>query len=107
MLSIDTMAELSRIHRDSFHERGLIEPWSLEDIRFLSLSLCGEAGELANIVKKEWRGDKVESPYHNRKLHEEVADCAAYVALLACALGINLDEIISRKLPAIREKLRA
>lgn len=28
-----------------------------EQVRFMALALCGEVGELANLVKKDWRGD--------------------------------------------------
>lgn len=32
-----------------------------EVINFLALAICGEAGELANCIKKMWRGDSIPS----------------------------------------------
>lgn len=40
------------------HERmtaHLFPAYSSTDERFLALALCGEVGELANMVKKRWR----------------------------------------------------
>lgn len=45
-----------------------------DKIRFMALALCGEAGELANIVKKDWRGDPGD---RRAKLVEELADVGA------------------------------
>ena len=60
-------------------------PGSLEDRRFLALALCGEAGELANLVKKEWRGDI--DPKYGEKVRDELGDVYAYLILNAMAHG--------------------
>jgi NTP pyrophosphatase (non-canonical NTP hydrolase) len=77
-----------------------IVPWSVEDTRFLTLALCGEVGELANLIKKDWRGDKVEFG----KIRDELADVRIYLQLLSVALNVDLDTAIRNKLPAIRDK---
>jgi NTP pyrophosphatase (non-canonical NTP hydrolase) len=80
-----------------------IKPGSPEDRRFLALALCGEAGELANLIKKEWRGDG--DPQFADKLADELGDVYAYLQLLACAFDLNLDTIIEeRTLPKIRQR---
>jgi NTP pyrophosphatase (non-canonical NTP hydrolase) len=66
--------------------------WGLPDnhedrIRFLTLALCGEAGELANIVKKDWRGD---SGDREEALKEEMADVGNYLFFLAKELGMDM-----------------
>lgn len=61
---------------------------SPDDVRFLALSMAGEAGEAANIVKKAWR-DGV--PLNREKLAEEIAGTACYLVGLASAIGIDLD----------------
>jgi NTP pyrophosphatase (non-canonical NTP hydrolase) len=49
------------------------------DIRFLTLGLAGEAGEVANFVKKRWRdGDS-----HDEAIRLEIADVLAYAFMLA------------------------
>jgi NTP pyrophosphatase (non-canonical NTP hydrolase) len=51
----------------------------------LALGLAGEAGELANFVKKEWRdGDD-----RYNEIVGELVDCANYVAMIALQLGVE------------------
>lgn len=57
------------------------------DIRFHALGLAGEAGEVANFVKKRWR-DQIA---HDEDLQKEVADVCAYAFMLADALGMTPD----------------
>lgn len=82
---------------------GTIKPGSPEDRRFLALALCGEAGELANLVKKEWRGDKI--PGLLDKIEDETGDIYAYLSLLCMAYNIRaperiLDEVTMPKIRA-------
>lgn len=58
-----------------------------DDIRFLALSMAGEAGEAANVVKKAWRDGK---PLDRVALAEEIAGTACYLIGLAAAIDINL-----------------
>lgn len=80
----------------------LFSTYSSIDERFLALALCGEAGELANIIKKRWR-DGVD-------LHEEacdeIADIRVYLELLAKCFnieGTKLDERVKQKLVKVVE----
>lgn len=75
--------------------------WSEEDTHFLALALCGEVGELANVIKKEWRGDDIELL---PKLMEEFADVRIYLELLARAYGIDLDVACDEKLLELYER---
>lgn len=61
-----------------------------QDIRFLTLGLVGEAGELANLVKKRWR----DSVAHDDDLRKECADVLAYLMMLAGALGMTPDDLV-------------
>lgn len=65
---------------------------SPEDSRFLSLALCGEAGEVANKIKKRWRGDEIPLS----AISEELADVRVYLELLARCLGLDLDEEVEK-----------
>lgn len=82
---------------------------SHDNVHFLSLALCGEAGELANIVKKHWRGDG----QLGAAALDEVADIVTYAAILYCALGGDtmhregLCANINRKLDIFENKLAA
>ena len=63
-----------------------------EDLRFLTLGLVGEAGELANLVKKEWR----DGPDDLRRIEMrlELADVMAYVMMVATALNMSPQDLL-------------
>lgn len=78
-------------------------PGSDDDIRFLALSMAGEAGEAANIVKKAWRDGK---PLNREKLAEEIAGTACYLVGLASAIGLDLNEEMRRQMAAFEARPR-
>jgi NTP pyrophosphatase (non-canonical NTP hydrolase) len=85
-------------------EGGSFKPGSIEDRRFLALAMCGEAGEVANLIKKQWRGDNI--PNFEALLEEEIGDTFAYLYLLTIAYGMRspsriLEEVI---LPKIKKR---
>lgn len=93
----------------ALHEKmtaGLFPAFSNEDERFLALALCGEAGELANMVKKRWR-DKADL---TEEIRDEIADIRVYLELIAKRFGIEgskLDERVASKLEKVVEKFKA
>lgn len=74
----------------------------LERLRFLSLALAGEAGEVANVVKKQWRDG---SALDVEKLHKELADVGAYYLMLLrhCNLG-DMEPIILAKIKEVEQR---
>lgn len=60
------------------------------DIRFLALGLVGEAGELANFVKKRWRDGET----HAEAIRFEIADVCAYAFMLAQVMGMTPQSLI-------------
>src|SRR4051794_26640108 len=72
-----------------------------EIIRFLALAICGEAGELANLIKKSWRGDIVD----HAEIVGEIADIRIYLEHLSRILALNLDEECDRKLDRVERRL--
>lgn len=66
-------------------------PWpERERLLVQTLGLCGEAGEVADMVKKAaWHG----KPLDLTKLQSELGDVLWYVADLATACGLSLEEI--------------
>lgn len=65
-------------------------------------ALCGEAGELANILKKVKRREIKDdyNQYLNAKIPEisdELADIIIYADLIAAQLDIDLEEVIRNK----------
>jgi NTP pyrophosphatase (non-canonical NTP hydrolase) len=74
---------------------------------FLTLALCGEVGELANLVKKDWR-DLVlkpgQLPSREEEIRDEIADIRVYLELVARCYGIagkELDARVKRKLTEV------
>ena len=72
-------------------------------INFLGLAIYGEAGELANLINKTWRGDSVPS----EKLLYEIADIRIYLNQLAIHLQIDIDDASEEKLGIVAERLAA
>lgn len=68
---------------------------------FLALALCGETGELANLLKKDWRSDAGD---RQEKIKKELADVAGYAFLLAAELGIDLLSETYAKVQEAEEK---
>lgn len=63
-------------------------------LAYVALGLSGEAGEIANKVKKLYRdGDGTASPEKEKELAKELGDVLWYVAMMAYELGFRLDEI--------------
>ncbi len=78
---------------------------------FGGLELCGEAGELANLLKKDWRGDAGDRA---DAIAMELADVAIVTSFLARDLGVDLEAAIYAKLaillnrwPAVKARLDA
>lgn len=65
---------------------------STEDMRYNALAMCGEAGEVANVIKKDWRGDDLKLD----QLRDELGDVFSYWSHLVKCAGFTLDEVAQR-----------
>src|SRR5687767_7304248 len=83
---------------------------------FLALSLMGEAGEVADVVKKLWRteprmgtrdGFAVTPADAREALAEELADVVILAVVLANHIGVDIEVEAERKLSVIEERLAA
>src|SRR5882762_5969720 len=84
----------------------LFPAYSNTDERFLALALCGEAGELANYIKKRWR----DGADLTEEIRDEIADIRVYLELLAKCFdieGAKLDQRVQSKLLKVIEKHKA
>lgn len=72
-----------------------------EVLNFLALAICGEAGELANLVKKMWRGDDVDPA----QIRDELADIRIYLEHICQHLNFDLDQACQRKLDEVADRL--
>lgn len=66
-----------------------------------ALGLCGEAGEVADLIKKAtFQGHNLDTEH----IAEELGDVAWYLAITASAIGKNLDEIFSANVDKLRRR---
>lgn len=65
-----------------------------------TLALCGEAGELANVLKKHCYGH----PYDQEGVTDELGDLLWYVAEVASANGYSLEEVARRNLEKLKNR---
>jgi NTP pyrophosphatase (non-canonical NTP hydrolase) len=72
-----------------------------DDRASYALGLCGEAGEVADMLKKHWgHGVKLDSV----ALAKELGDVLFYVAALAAQHGFTLDEVARLNERKLRER---
>lgn len=66
-----------------------------------ALGLCGESGEVADIVKKAtFQGHKLDADH----VAEELGDVAWYLAIAAHAIGYSLDDIFQMNIDKLRKR---
>lgn len=85
----------------------LFPAFSSADERFLALALAGEAGELANLIKKRWRDSNGNDDYLRPEVRDEIADIRVYLELLAVCFDIGgaaLDRQVEMKLEKVAKK---
>lgn len=92
-------------HKGKFNWSSKITDENLELLEFLMVSLTGEVGETANIVKKIVRGDFT---LKSKKgdLQGEIADIFIYLLKISYQLGIDLEEAYLQKLEINRRKFK-
>ncbi len=66
-----------------------------------ALGLAGEAGEVADMMKKHLFHAH---PLDRDAMVKELGDCMWYVAAMATALGVELDEIGERNIAKLRQR---
>ena len=68
----------------------------------LAISLSLEAAELLEVF--QWSGTDLECAGKKEKIEEELADVLSYCILMADACGLNLDQILQKKVRRNEEK---
>ena len=66
-----------------------------------ALGLCGEAGEVADVVKKSFmQGHK----FDTEQIAKELGDCLWYIAETATAIGYDLDNIMQMNIDKLKKR---
>jgi len=101
--SIGDAFVLDDLTMDEYQEEALTTAIYPEDqaLAYLSLKLCGEAGEVAEKIGKSIRDDK---PLNDKDLAKELGDVLWYIANLADYLGYELSEIAEMNLTKLKDR---
>jgi len=78
--------------RDRTHEQQLANA---------ALGLTGEAGEVAEVIKKHLFHA---TPLDEEALAKELGDCLWYIGAFATVLGLSLDDIAQRNIDKLRKR---
>ena len=90
-------------HVSKFPWNSNITDSNIEMLEFLLVSLTGEVGETANIVKKVVRGDFLLDE-KKTDLQEELADIFIYLLKIAYQLGLDLEKAYFEKMENNRRR---
>jgi NTP pyrophosphatase (non-canonical NTP hydrolase) len=83
----------------SLSRRTATYPRAGEDLTYPALGLCGEAGEVAEKVKKTLRDDGgVLTAERREALSRELGDVLWYLSQVATEAGLDLEEIAAENL---------
>lgn len=84
------------------------EQGAVGGLMYAALGLAGEAGEIANKVKKVFRDGEADSPdKHAARLEElrkELGDVLWYVAAVATELGCDMDAVARGNLQKLQSR---
>ncbi len=70
-----------------------------------TLGLCGEAGEVANKIKKIFRDNKgIVTPEVLQDLKDELGDVLWYLSNCASDLGLSLNEIAENNIKKLKDR---
>lgn len=76
-------------------------------LAYPTLGLAGEAGELANKVKKVIRDDNSQlTSKAKQAIILELGDCLWYISAIAGELGVSLDTVARLNLTKLRDRQR-
>lgn len=77
-----------------------------QGVNYCTLGLVGEAGEIANKVKKVIRDNKPIDDAFKEDMKAELGDVLWYVARLSDEFGIKLDDIASYNMAKLLDRLK-
>ena len=74
-------------------------------IYYPALGLAGEAGEVANKVKKILRDDRGQlSETKREELFDEIGDALWYIAALCTDLGLSMDDVAKENIKKLKDR---
>lgn len=101
------MSSSDEMNMNEYQRRALetvIYPDKNENLTYPVLGLNGEAGELAEKLKKYQRDGVEDQAEFREKMADELGDVLWYLAVCAEELGYELDEIARRNVDKLRDR---
>jgi len=82
-----------------------------DDLVYPTLGLVGEAGEVAEKIKKLWRNNDITtgnrvSVFDALAIKKELGDCLWYISTIARKLNINLDDVAEGNITKTHDRLK-
>ena len=77
-----------------------------DKIVYPTLGLCGEAGEVADKIKKTIRGDSTLDEVTGN-IADELGDVLWYLAILADDLGVDLEDIAKWNVDKLQRRMKS
>lgn len=82
-----------------------IYPHQGNNVAYVTLGLAGEAGEVADKVKKLIRDDKgILTPDKKKEMIKELGDVLWYLAACASELGVDLEEVATQNAKKVEDR---
>lgn len=75
-------------------------------LAYAALGVCGEAGEVAEQVKKMWRNEGEITDERRTKILDECGDVLWYVARVCSELGFDMDTVAKMNIEKLAERKR-
>ena len=95
---------ISEIVQRFNRENGITNPAVMWNVVYLALAMSGEAGELANAVKKIVRDGYSEARMAN--VEEELVDVVIYTSMMIEALNMNFDDAFYMKQDELQQRYK-
>ena len=81
-----------------------IYPKNEFNLGYKALGLTGEAGEVADKIKKFYRGDKPLDEEYKKEIVKELGDVLWYIAAITTELDINMSEVVMANVVKLSER---
>ena len=96
------------MHSDEYQKEAAktaVYPNQGYNLTYPTLGLFGEAGEVAELVKKLIRDDAGQlSPERRERLLDELGDVCWYIAAIATELRVSLSDVMQRNLDKLKSR---
>lgn len=102
---IEQQKEFDSAHKSRIKWDEKVTDKNIELLEFLIISLVGEIGEAANIVKKIHRGDFLLKDVKD-KLSEEVIDILIYILKISYQLDLDIEKKYEEKMNRNKKRFK-